>query len=55
LDIFVLLSILNRLGKKGELVHWLPDSLVETLGPVESTSNWRQVVRDWGSLVDLVD
>ena len=55
LDIFVLLSILNRLGKKGELVHWLPDSLVETLGPVESTSDWRQVVRDGGSLVDLVN
>lgn len=55
LDIFVLLSILNRLRKKGELVHWLPDSLVETLGPVESTSNWRQVVGDGGSLVDLVD
>lgn len=55
LDILVLLSILNRLRKKGELVHWLPDSLVETLGPVQSTSNWRQVVRDGGSLVDLVN
>ena len=46
LDIFELLSVLDRLRELGELLHWLVDSLQKAVGPVEGAGNWRQVLED---------
>lgn len=55
LDILVLLSVLDGLGKLREALHWLLDSLIETVSPVEGSGNRRQVVGNGCSLIDLVD
>lgn len=47
LDILELLSVLNRLRETSQFLHWLFDSLNETMGPGQSACNWRHVGRDW--------
>jgi hypothetical protein len=39
LDILELLSILDGLGELRQLLHWLVNSLNQTQGPVEGSSN----------------
>lgn len=55
LDILVLLSVLDGLGKLREALHWLLDSLIETVSPVKGSGNRGQVVGNGCSLIDLVD
>ena len=55
LNIFVLFSVLNGLRKSRKSLHWLLDSLIETIGPVKSTSNRWKVIWDGCSLVNAVD
>lgn len=54
MDILKLLSILDGLGKNGEFIHWLLNSLKETIGPGEGSRDWWQVLEDWGSLISFV-
>jgi hypothetical protein len=46
LDVLVLLTLLDRGRELTEAVKWVGDTLVETLGPVESTSNWGSIAGD---------
>ena len=55
LDILVLLSVLDGLGKLREALHWLLDSLIEAVSPVEGSGDRRQVVGNGCSFIDLVD
>jgi len=41
LDIFVLFSVMNRLWKFIQLIHWFLNSFKKTFCPVQRTSNWR--------------
>lgn len=47
LNILELFSVLNGLRKNGKLVHWLLDSLEESISPAEGSRDWWQVLEDW--------
>jgi hypothetical protein len=51
LDILELFSILDRLREEGKLLHWFLNSVNDTLSPVKSTRNGRQVAGDRGTLI----
>jgi len=55
LNILILFAVLNALRKLRKALHWLLDSLIETVGPVKGTRNGRQVVGDRRSLIDAVN
>jgi len=55
LNILILFAVLNALRKLRKALHWLLNSLIETVGPVECTGNGRQVVGDGRSLINAVN
>ncbi len=54
LDILILFTILNGLRELGKTLHWLLNSLIETVSPVESTRDRWQVVGNRSSFVDSI-
>ncbi len=50
-DVSVLFSVLKRLGKALETSHWVLNTLHQTIGPADSTSDGRHIRRDRGVLI----
>jgi hypothetical protein len=55
LDVFVLFTLENGSGELAKTFHWVGNTLVETLGPVKSTSNGGSVAGDGRALVNALN